>query len=45
MSGQPTPAKVNLAAEFAQSGVGPVLKQLDDGSFSPGAVAGPPSPE
>ena len=24
------PAKINLAAEFAQSGVGPVLKQLDD---------------
>ena len=30
MTVQPTPAKVNLAAEFAQSGVGPVLKQLDD---------------
>ena len=24
------PAKINLAEEFAQSGVGPVLKQLDD---------------
>ena len=25
-----TPAKINLAEEFAQSGVGPVLQQLDD---------------
>ena len=24
------PSKINLAAEFAQSGVGPVLQQLDD---------------
>ena len=30
MTDAPTPAKVNLAAEFDSSGVGPVLKQLDD---------------
>ena len=30
MSDQPTSGKVNLAEEFANSGVGPVLKQLDD---------------
>ena len=30
MSDAPAPAKVNLAEEFERSGVGPVLKQLDD---------------
>ena len=30
MSEAPTPQRVNLAEEFANSGVGPVLKQLDD---------------
>jgi len=30
MSDAPAPAKVNLAEEFDRSGVGPVLKQLDD---------------
>jgi len=30
MNDAPTPAKVNLAEEFDRSGVGPVLKQLDD---------------
>ncbi len=30
MTDAPTPAKVNLAEEFDRSGVGPVLKQLDD---------------
>ena len=30
MNDAPTPAKVNLAEEFERSGVGPVLKQLDD---------------
>ncbi len=29
-AGQATAAKINLAEEFAQSGVGPVLQQLDD---------------
>ncbi len=30
MTDAPTPQKVNLAEEFDRSGVGPVLKQLDD---------------
>jgi probable Rubsico expression protein CbbX len=30
MTDAPTPTKVNLAEEFDRSGVGPVLKQLDD---------------
>ena len=30
MTDAPTPQKVNLAEAFARSGVGPVLKQLDD---------------
>jgi probable Rubsico expression protein CbbX len=29
-AGQEAPAKINLADEYAQSGVGPVLQQLDD---------------
>jgi probable Rubsico expression protein CbbX len=29
-AGQAAPAKINLADEYAQSGVGPVLQQLDD---------------
>src|SRR5208337_2028800 len=29
-AGPAAPAKINLAEEFAQSGVGPVLQQLDD---------------
>ncbi len=29
-AGPASPAKINLAEEFAQSGVGPVLQQLDD---------------